>query len=357
MTATRQQIKDRTLIAEALSSRIMELVILPTEDCNFRCTYCFEDHVPGRMSERTSTGIKKLIERRVEGLSALRISWFGGEPLAAKATVLDVTEFAYHACQRHGVAFSGDMTTNGYLLTPAVAGRLAPRGVNRYFVSLAGVGEEHDRLRPLASGRGSFARIWANLLALQASDLEFQMSLRLHIGTNIAACEALCRQVNRQFGGDRRFRACPQRIADLGGPYAGTFETVSAADFPSAVKHLSQFLTDIEIEDGKGSSDFVCTAARPNNMVIRPDGRISRCVAHLDDPRNTVGSLDDEGRLRLDEAQYRPWFKGLEDADTLMLACPYTFVPKELWGPTSRKPFPVRVVSEYAASALCTDGA
>jgi hypothetical protein len=37
-----------------------------------------------------------------------------------------------------------------------------------------------------------------------------------------------------------------------------------------------------------------------------------------------------------------------------MLACPYTFVPKELWTKTTTKSFPVRVVVERNAPVLAT---
>jgi molybdenum cofactor biosynthesis enzyme MoaA len=39
-------------IASTLSNRIQQLILLPTERCNFRCTYCYEDFVLGRMSTK-----------------------------------------------------------------------------------------------------------------------------------------------------------------------------------------------------------------------------------------------------------------------------------------------------------------
>ena len=43
----------RCQIAAAISPRIQELILLPTEKCNFRCTYCYEDFELGKMSEET----------------------------------------------------------------------------------------------------------------------------------------------------------------------------------------------------------------------------------------------------------------------------------------------------------------
>ena len=33
----------RGQLAAAISPRVQELILLPTEKCNFRCTYCYED--------------------------------------------------------------------------------------------------------------------------------------------------------------------------------------------------------------------------------------------------------------------------------------------------------------------------
>ncbi|TOB11935.1 radical SAM protein, partial [Vibrio parahaemolyticus] len=71
-------------IAESLSPRGLQLIIFPTEKCNFRCTYCYEKFEVGRMSNELIQGIKKFLEVRIPELDRLVISWFGGEPLLAK---------------------------------------------------------------------------------------------------------------------------------------------------------------------------------------------------------------------------------------------------------------------------------
>src|ERR1044071_7965793 len=65
----------------------LQLILLPTEQCNFRCMYCYEDFSGGRMSPGVSEGVKRLIDRRLDGLRSLTVSWFGGEPLLARGNV------------------------------------------------------------------------------------------------------------------------------------------------------------------------------------------------------------------------------------------------------------------------------
>ncbi|PJJ00771.1 hypothetical protein BX264_1060 [Streptomyces sp. 2333.5] len=43
-------------LVAALTDRTLHLIILPTEQCNFRCTYCYEDFSVGRMGPETVQG-------------------------------------------------------------------------------------------------------------------------------------------------------------------------------------------------------------------------------------------------------------------------------------------------------------
>lgn len=52
-------------VVQALSSSNLELIILPTEHCNFRCLYCYEDFQVGRMKRPVVESIKKLISLRM----------------------------------------------------------------------------------------------------------------------------------------------------------------------------------------------------------------------------------------------------------------------------------------------------
>ena len=70
-------------LVQALSSTSLHLVVLPTEACNFRCFYCYEDFKLARMREDVVRGLERLLEARAPSLEHLSISWFGGEPLLA----------------------------------------------------------------------------------------------------------------------------------------------------------------------------------------------------------------------------------------------------------------------------------
>jgi len=67
---------DSTL-ASSFSPNRQELIIMPTEKCNFRCSYCYEDFKIGSMPNWLIESIKKFISHRVKSIEDLSLSWFG----------------------------------------------------------------------------------------------------------------------------------------------------------------------------------------------------------------------------------------------------------------------------------------
>ena len=59
----------------------LNLIILPTEKCNFRCTYCYETHEKQSMSKELQLAIVSYVKNEIHKYKALRVEWFGGEPL------------------------------------------------------------------------------------------------------------------------------------------------------------------------------------------------------------------------------------------------------------------------------------
>ena len=168
------------VLRDALRSDILHLILLPTEQCNFRCTYCYERFGIGQMSCATQQAVCRLIQHRRD-LKRLQISWFGGEPLVAFRVVRHIAAFAQQFCQDTGIEYQSDMTTNGYLLDTVRAQELLDLAVADFQVSLDGDREEHDRTRIQVDGRGSFDRIMENLKAMVRMDRQFSMGVGLKL--------------------------------------------------------------------------------------------------------------------------------------------------------------------------------
>ncbi|MFF3691251.1 hypothetical protein [Streptomyces sp. NPDC002187] len=71
----------------------------------------------------------------------------------------------------------------------------------------------------------------------------------------------------------------------------------------------------------------VCYAARPNSLMIRANGTISKCTVALSDPSNVVGRLAPDDTMDIDNASPGPWLRGWVKGDWAAVGCPYVGMP------------------------------
>jgi uncharacterized protein len=94
----------------------LELILLSSEDCNFRCVYCSQEFKRGSMLPAVRKGTLELIRNRISRLSELNISWFGGEPLMGWDAIEELAPEIQHLAREHKTRLTSSITTNGYLL-------------------------------------------------------------------------------------------------------------------------------------------------------------------------------------------------------------------------------------------------
>jgi uncharacterized protein len=327
-------LKEAQLIS-LLSHSILDLHILPTEKCNFRCIYCYENFQIGKMKKEVITGVKNLISRRMDGLKQLRLSWFGGEPLAATEVILDISHYAKDLAVRNICFYHFGMTTNGYLLDQKRFAQVFNAGITAFQISLDGTQVFHDQTRLRADGSGTFKTIWNNLLGMASTNKQFEVVLRVHVTPdNYRDIYGLLDQIKLDFGSDNRFSVFLKAIANLGGANAGTFETLTGKNKNEILKQLNDHLgnTTKKHELHKNGLDYVCYASAQNAWVVRADGSLAKCTVAFDDDRNNVGKLLENGSLELDQDKIQLWLRGLKTMDASIMGCPLHKLPKLVIG-------------------------
>ena len=126
------------------------LVINPTLECNFRCWYCYEDHVAGKMNEETIEKIKKHVKLMIkeERISSLLLDWFGGEPLLYfDEIIVPLSEQLRDIMTENGLPFFTQATTNGSLITEERAKKMNELGMKHFQITLDGDEKRHNRIR------------------------------------------------------------------------------------------------------------------------------------------------------------------------------------------------------------------
>jgi 12,18-didecarboxysiroheme deacetylase len=133
-----------------------------TRRCNLRCVHCYaqaDDQV--REDELTTAEGKTLLDD-LAAFGAPVILFSGGEPLVRP----DLVELADYAVR---LGMRAVISTNGTLITPAIAGALREIGLSYVGISLDGTREVNDRFRGV---RGAFDRAMAGIANCQRAGIK-----------------------------------------------------------------------------------------------------------------------------------------------------------------------------------------
>lgn len=312
-------------LARSLSNERLHLILMPTEACNFRCVYCYEDFKYRRMEPWVVEAVRKWIASRAPGLRSLHLSWFGGEPLLARGVIRTLMEDARALREKHlDLEVTSNATTNGYLLTPPALIELVDLGVTAYQISFDGPPEHHDRKRVLAGGGATFGRIWGNLLAAREVARSFSITIRMHVDhENASDAPRFIEMVSEAFGDDDRFDLYIRGLSRLGGPNDASLAVFDRDEAPNFIEPLKEQARSIGIrlfEAEPGHS--ICYASRGNSFVVRANGRLNKCTVALEAPSNQVGSLRKDGTVELKPAPMSLWMRGLRSGNAAELKCP-----------------------------------
>jgi len=308
---------------------VLDLILLASEDCNFRCSYCYEEFKRGTMLPSVREGIKKLIEKRAPNLRHLTIGWFGGEPLYGFKAIEDLGPFFAEITNRYSIQFVSHMTTNAYLLTPDVAEKLLAWKVFFYQVTLDGMRAQHDKKRPARDGSGTFDTIISNLRALKQREEKFRVRLRVNYDyENYPHLEELLSLLEDTFEHDPRFIVAFHAVGKWGGANDENL-TVCPLDEGKAMRERLRHLaiskglgTPGTLRDMNGAGKNVCYAARPYNFTIAADGKVMKCTVALDKhDYNIVGQVTPDGEFNLNVENLARWVEPSFESDPVCQKC------------------------------------
>jgi uncharacterized protein len=304
--------------AHTIRARKQGLTILPTEACNFACHYCHQPHTPNHMGPEVLRSIVRFVERKAPALDRLDISWFGGEPLANKKAVLELSEEFVRICEEEDVELYGFMSTNAYLLTRQLFVQLLGLGVRRYQITFDGPQDVHDVFRVAQGGGATFAKIWGHVASFRHVDDSFEILVRVHVRPDtVESVAEFVRCLNQELGTDSRFKVMVVDVNRWGGP-----NDASIPLFEDAASALAPLNALIDAPHRCDVEEQYCNAADPSHIVIRPDGAVLKCAHALDLEENIIGRLTPEGQF-----VYRPgtidfWIRGMQTGDKDALQCP-----------------------------------
>ncbi len=193
---------------EAVHSKHYFLIVLPTLNCNFKCWYCIQDHVPSRMSPKTFDAIKRHIEYMIaeQKIESLHLDWFGGEPFMYFDQVIKpLSEFAIAKCEEYGIPFINGSTTNGYFIDERIADTLTDLKFTQFQITLDGDKEHHDKVKFMNGCDSAFDYVLTNIDRFLTKNPGIQMFLRINY-THDTLSSNIVDDVNRHIRAGNRNR-------------------------------------------------------------------------------------------------------------------------------------------------------
>ncbi|MEC1560508.1 radical SAM/SPASM domain-containing protein [Bacillus haynesii] len=303
--------------------RTLNLIVMPNEDCNFRCIYCYEDFQKKEMKSFVKNGIINFLKENLSEFNTLSISWFGGEPLESFDIIQELSEKIIDLCCEFNVDYLAGITTNGYNLTEERFKKLIDLNVYSYQITLDGNSQTHDKLRKRKDGAPTFDKIIGNLLNIKRSNVECSILLRSNVSQDVSEVMFDYIDLIRDlFQDDSRFLMHFVPVLNLKGEQSGNIHLCNTRDLFPFYKYAKEkgfnfdFYKDV-LQPG-GSE---CYASNPNSYVIGSDGMVYKCTVAFNNPLNHVGDIKENGELELYEERLSLWLSGGANEDPNCTKC------------------------------------
>jgi uncharacterized protein len=271
------------------------LTLVTSLGCNFDCPYCFEAKHPEVMDGEVQQAVLAVLDDQLPRIRTFHATWFGGEPLVGKKPLLALSDAFIERCDRAGVTYSADITTNGYLLDEETCAALRDRRVSNAQVCLDGPPAVHDRMRPLAGGKPSF---WGIVTNLRHAIRYLEIAVRINVDArNVEHTEALLQILAAEGLSGKLSAYVGQIVGVTENPMAP-----SATYRPTCLTNPEFARAELEFKRLAARYGFAqpslprpsgapCTAVRANELVVGSRGELYKCWDSVGNEREVIGDV------------------------------------------------------------------
>ena len=295
------------------------LSLAVAQTCNLGCSYCYAQQgefggKPRSMPRETALAAVDMLSGNAPEGARLNLAFLGGEPLANRVVLREVTEHACRRAEARGQSVTFSITTNGTLVEPE-DGEFFERHGFAVTVSLDGTRDAHDALRPYRNGRGSFEVILRRLAPLLRAQKRMQVSARVTVTPrNLDLRETLDTLLGLGFHsvGFSPMLSSPNGRDEMSGEDLETmlagmiacgreFERRVARGERYAFANMLSALREIR----RGTHRPYPCGAGAGYLGVSADGGLWACHRFVDDEKGAMGSL----AAGVDDSRRAAWLK------------------------------------------------
>lgn len=285
----------KNVYKKAVDSKDVFLCILPTMNCNYKCWYCYQDHIPSMMSEDVMNKVRAHVDYLidVDKISSLRIDWFGGEPLMYFNKVIKpLSEYILAKCSQAGIPFSNSSTINAFFLNQGIIDELDNLNFHLLHTTLDGSREFHDSVKFHNTIKSAFDHSLHNITNALKRTNKLNVLLRInYTAENLKP--SIVDEINERVPPELRSRI---RIY-----LRQVWQDNGLLSYDEKIRPLIfRFESSgFQVEYWNRITDFVPCYVNKNRFVaISPKGEPIKCTAHNDFQLNySQGEIRREGQI------------------------------------------------------------
>ncbi len=274
------------------SGNTLNVVIAPTQNCNFGCKYCYEKNIlqSMEMNIEVQDAVVQYIRENISCGGTLHVCWYGGEPLLGLEIIEKLTKELLNLCEEKQVKYSSNIITNGYLLNASTAERLRKCCITQIQITLDGDEETHNMRRPLANGGATYKTIWENLFGLKRYKDEIKVTLRVNVDKENKYALSTIREKVRDAHLDDFVLVYPGKVMG----YEGCHKSEVCYSTKEFAQLEQEFMSDDEVflKMKYPNPRFLsCCAECLNAIVIDYQGDLYKCYMDIGIEKRCVGNV------------------------------------------------------------------
>lgn len=272
------------------------IIINPTMNCNFKCWYCYENHIKSsKMSQDIIEKVYRLIDNVTSSkkIKNLYLSWFGGEPLLYfDKVMIPILEYANRKTIEKNIGFESDITTNGYLINQKMIDNFIKYNITHNQITLDGHRDLHNTVRNVNEKRGSYDEIINNVKLLCKNNISTTLRINFTNETLNTVLNVI-EDISDISNDDREW-------LEISFHQVWQTKEKGNLEMSEKLKAIKKTFRDNNFFVSGNTRDNIrnsCYADKTNEVVINYNGDAFKCTARDFTKNNREGVLQEDGTI------------------------------------------------------------
>ena len=312
------QIKRGFYLTKFQEKKKRKLIIIPTLDCDFTCSYCMQTDVDKTESSRIDIMSEEIEEYTVSYIkkslvpdTRLHVLWYGGEPSLAIDRIHSLSKKIIEIANEKKVNYGSFMVTNGYHLTKVNIKKLVESKIDSFQVTIDGPKEIHDKRKKYCNSNSNYETLLSGIENISDEPAVKKVILRINVDNlnKNHVLDFLTDLKDRNFQLRKKVKINLAPVVTEVAPNFYAKHCLSPKDFSEIQIPFYRKALELGFQIGVVKPVRIfnsCTAVNSNSLTILPNGELHKCVETVDSKELSIGKLTKQG-IQFNPQEMNKW--------------------------------------------------